>query len=84
MEQLKCKLAEYAILYSAKIMWGLDCDIKELLLEIAKLQMYVSIKKSLETSNTCTNVISVNLIQKIDSYIASLNRSRNLTCRNCN
>jgi hypothetical protein len=84
MEQLKCKLAEYAILYSAKIMWGLDCDIEELLLEIAKLQMYISIKKSLETPNTCVNVISVDLIQKIDSYIASLNRSRNLTCRNCN
>ena len=66
MEQLKCKLAEYAILYSAKIMWGLDCDIEELLLEIAKLQMYVSIKKSLETPNTCVNVISVDLIQKIE------------------
>ena len=84
MDQLKCKLAEYSILYSAKVMWGMDCDIEELLLEILKLQGYVFVKESLETVNDCDVKIPVDLIQKIDAYIASLNRRRNITCRNCN
>lgn len=84
MDQLKCKLAEYAILYSAKVMWGMDCDLEELLLEILKIQGYVFCLESLETVNDCEVKIPVDKIQKIDSYIASLNRRRNTTCRNCN
>ena len=83
MEQLKCKLAEYAIAYSAKVMWGMDCDLEELYQEIMKLQKYVDVKESLLTTNDCETIIPVSLIQKIDSYITSLNRRRNSTCRNC-
>jgi hypothetical protein len=84
MDQLKCKLVEYAISYSAKVMWGMDCDLEELLQEILKIQGYIFVMQSLETPNDCETIIPVDLIQKIDAYIASLNRRRNATCRNCN
>lgn len=83
MNQLRCKLSEYVILYSSKIMWGMDCDIDELKLEILKIQGYLFTLEVLAESNDCINTIPVNLIQKIESYMLSLNRRKNKTCRNC-
>jgi len=83
MIQLQCKLTEYVILYTAKLMWGLDCDIEALHQEIMKLEHYKQVKESLESPNDCTDLIPTELIQKIDSYIALLNRKRNKNCRNC-
>jgi len=83
MDQLKCKLAEYAVLYSTKIMWGMDCDLEQLYAEILKLQSYINVKESLLTVNECDDIIPTALIQKIDSYIALLSRGKNKTCRNC-
>lgn len=84
MEELKCKLTEYISIHSGKTMWGLDCDIDELFQEILKIQLYIQIKESLLTTNECDNIIPTNLIQKINSYIVSIGRNRNKTCRNCN
>lgn len=83
MDELKCKLAEYSISYAAKIMWGMDCDVEELTLEMMKIQGYIAVKETLLTSNTCETQIPVDLIQKIEAYLAFLNRKRNLTCRKC-
>jgi len=83
MEELKCKLVEYSILFSAKIMWGLDCELAELRLEIRKLQQYIAVQESLETTNDCNDLIPVDLIQKIDAYIMALSRRKNRNCRNC-
>ena len=83
MEQLRCKLTEYVILYSGKVMWGMDCDIEALLQEMSKIEYYLQVLETLETVNDCTDQISTDITQKINSYIALLNRKRNKNCRNC-
>lgn len=83
MIQLKCKLAEYVILYSAKLMWGMECDIEKLYQEILKLEGYIQVLDSLETANDCEDLIPASLTQKITSYINSLDRESNRNCRHC-
>lgn len=83
MEQLKCKLAEYSIMYSSKIMWGMDCDLEAILEEMYKIQRYIFILETLQTTNTCNDKIHPTLIDKINDYIRALNRNKNRTCRNC-
>jgi len=83
MIQLRCKLTEYVILYSAKVMWGLDCDIDALLQEMAKLEYYLQVLETLETVNDCDVQIPTEITQKINSYVALLGRTRNTNCRNC-
>lgn len=83
MNTLKCKLLEYAVLYSGKMLWGLDCELEELQIELEKLYKYIFLLESLETSNEC-NHIPVTLQRKIDKYINLLNRKRSYFCKNCN
>ena len=83
MEQLRCKLTEYVILYSGKLMWGMDCDLEPILQEISKIEYYLQVLETLETTNSCTDQISTNITQKINSYISLLNRKRKRDCRNC-
>jgi hypothetical protein len=41
MELLKCKLLEYAVLYSGKSLWGLDCDLQQLQIELEKIDCLI-------------------------------------------
>jgi hypothetical protein len=82
METLKCKLLEYAVLYSGKTLWGLDCDLEELQIELLKVYKYLFLKKSLETPNDC-DIIPMRLQQKIEQYIKNLKRKRSSFCVNC-
>jgi hypothetical protein len=87
MDVLKCKLLEYAIMYSGKIMWGLDCDLEALRQELFKINNYIEILKELETNTLgeepCIEEIPQTIVQKIDSYVAALERKKNINCRNC-
>lgn len=80
---LKCKLLEYSTLYSGKLLWGLDCELEELQIELDKLYKYIYLQRSLEESNDCER-ISINIQQKINNYITLLNKKRTSFCKNCN
>lgn len=82
-DELKCKLTEYVVLYAGKVMWGMDCDLVTLQQEILKLEYYKQVLESLETTNDCTDKIPYTVTQKITSYLAQLNRVRNTVCRHC-
>lgn len=81
-DTLKCKLLEYSVLFSGKILWGLDCELDELVIELKKLYSYIIIKESLDSSNECDH-IPVSLQQKINNYINLLNRKKSSFCKNC-
>jgi len=81
-ETLNCKLVEYSSLYSSKIIWGLDCDIEELNIEIFKLKYYIEVLVSLNEVNDC-NMFPINLINKIKYYAKLLRRKRSSFCKNC-
>lgn len=91
-----CKLVDYAVLYSNKIMWGSDCDIDALLLEIRKLYLYKRVQETFDTENDCNDEkpvntciskirIPVKLRQKIQQYHNALQRSNRASkfCRHC-
>jgi hypothetical protein len=79
---LKCKLLEYAVLYSGKSLWGLDCDLEQLQIELEKIHRYIYLLNSLESVNNC-KVIPVSMQDKINNYIKALGRKRTTFCRNC-
>lgn len=81
---LECKLAEYSALYSGKIMWGLDCDIEQLELELYKIYSYIFLLNTLNTANDCEYHIPVDLIQKIKQYQKAINKRNSTFCSNCN
>jgi hypothetical protein len=82
-DELKCKLTEYTVLYAGKILWGMDCDLAVIQQEIVKLEYYRQVLESLETDNTCTEQIPYPIRQKITSYLNQLSRVRNTVCRHC-
>jgi hypothetical protein len=78
-----CKLVEYVTLWSNKIMWGMDCDIEPLLIELYKLYSYSKVLNTLESPNECDTHIPVKLKQKIQKYEKALTRKQTAFCRNC-
>jgi hypothetical protein len=82
MNTLKCKLLEYAVLYSGKSLWGLDCDLEQLQIELEKIHRYLFLLNSLESQNDCPH-IPIKMQEKIDNYIKALNRKRSTFCKNC-
>lgn len=78
-----CKLVEYSVLYSNKIMWGMDCDIEALEIELYKLYNYNKVLLSLDTTNECSTRISPSLTQKIKQYKKALTKQYSTFCRNC-
>lgn len=83
---INCKLAEYTVLFSNKVMWGMDCDIKPLLIEMYKLYSYKKVLNSLEFTNDCVECgikIPSKLKQKIEKYELLLSKTRTKFCRHC-
>jgi len=80
---IECSLAEQTTLYVNKLMYGSDCDIEELRIELYKLYSYLFILESLETANDCEYHIPVELIQKIEKYKKSINKRKSKFCNNC-
>jgi hypothetical protein len=79
---LKCKLLEYAVLYSGKSLWGLDCDLEQLQIELEKIYRYLYLLNSLEQTNNCDH-IPTSMQEKINNYIKALSRKRSTFCKNC-
>jgi hypothetical protein len=78
-----CKLVEYTTLWANKVMWGMDCDIEPLLIELYKLYSYSKVLNSLESVNECDTQIPVKLKQKIQQYQKALTKKQSTFCRNC-
>ena len=82
MNVLRCKLLEYAVLYAGKSLWGLDCDLEQLQVELEKIHRYLYLLNSLETENECDH-IPVKIEEKINNYIKALSRKKSTFCKNC-
>lgn len=76
-----CKLVEYSLLYGSKIMWGLDCDIKALRIELFKIRYYMDVLKEQQNSHKCEVQVPIELIEKINSYVSKLKRNSVLKCK---
>jgi hypothetical protein len=82
MDNLKCKIAYYSYLFSGKLMWGLDCDIEQLEIELYKLYTYLKVYTVQQSSNECCK-IPVKLEQKVNNYIKSLSKRTSKFCKSC-
>jgi hypothetical protein len=79
---LKCKLLEYSVLLSGKILWGLDCEVEQLRIEVNKIYRYIYLLESLQEPNDCKH-IPIKLQQKIKNYINQLSKNKSLFCNDC-
>ena len=82
METLKCKLSYYTYLYAGKVLWGMDCELEQLQIELYKLYTYIKVATVQETSNDCYK-IPVELEQKVNNYIKLLNKKKLAFCKAC-
>ncbi len=85
MNTLQCRLTYYAYLYSGKLLWGLDCELEQIEIELYKLHSYIKIKEVQSESNDCTKIIPISLEQKVNNYIKLMNKKSysSKICRNC-
>jgi len=81
-EVLQCKLAYYSYLYAGKLLWGLDCELEQLQIELYKLYTYIKIYVVQQSANDCDK-IPVELEQKVNNYIKLLNKKSSKFCKSC-